>query len=115
MYALVKVNHLLRLISDQPTSELPAFLQSYLDVFSTKNAKKLTLHRNIDLAIELQPGKEPLYGPIYLLSPRELAALKEFLEENLAKGFIREFKSPTGTLILFIPKKDNGLKLCINY
>jgi len=86
-----------------------------LDVFSTKNAKKLTLYYNIDLAIELQPGKEPLYKPIYFLLPRELVVLKEFLEENLIKGFIRESKSPIRTLILFIPKKDDGLRLYINY
>ena len=88
MYVLVEINHLLRSTSDQLTSELPACLQRYLDVFSTENAKKLTPHYNIDLAIELQPRKEPLYELIYPLSPRELAVLKEFLEENLTKGFI---------------------------
>jgi hypothetical protein len=49
------------------------------------------------------------------LSLRELAALKEFLEENLAKGFIRESKSPAGALILFALKKNKGLRLCVNY
>ena len=49
------------------------------------------------------------------MSLRELAALKEFLEENLAKGFIRESKSPAGALILFAPKKDGGLRLCVDY
>jgi hypothetical protein len=49
------------------------------------------------------------------LSLRELAALKEFLEENLTKGFIRESKSLTDALILFALKKDKGLRLCINY
>jgi hypothetical protein len=49
------------------------------------------------------------------LSPRELVALKEFLEENLAKGFIQESKSPTGAPILFSLKKDGSLRLCVNY
>jgi hypothetical protein len=49
------------------------------------------------------------------LSLRELATLKEFLEENLTKGFIRESKSPAGAPILFALKKDGGLRLCINY
>jgi len=86
-----------------------------LDVFSVSNVKKLTLHRDIDLTIELQPGKEPLYKPIYPLSLQELTALKEFLEKNLVKGFIRKFKSFIRTLILFVFKKDDGLRLCINY
>jgi hypothetical protein len=67
------------------------------------------------MAIDLQPGKEPLYGPIYPLSQTELAALREFLEEYLAKGFIRESKSLAGAPILFVPKKDGGLRLCVNY
>jgi len=75
----------------------------------------LAPHRNIDLAIDLQPGKEPPYGPIYPLSQTELAALRDFLEENLAKGFIRESKSPAGAPILFVPKKDGGLRLCVDY
>jgi hypothetical protein len=49
------------------------------------------------------------------LLPRELIVLKEFLEENLAKGFIREFKSLAGALILFVLKKDGSLRLCVNY
>jgi len=87
VYALVEVNHLIPSTSSLP-GELPESLQSYIDVFSTTNAKQLAPHRDIDLAIELQPGKEPPYGPIYPLSQTELAALREFLEENLEKGFI---------------------------
>jgi hypothetical protein len=90
-------------------------LQYYLNVFSKVNAKKLALNRDIDLAIDLLPGKEPLYRPMYSLSLRELVALKEFLEENLAKGFIRESKSPASAPILFAPKKDGSLRLCVDY
>ena len=119
IYALIEVNHLLR--PDQLpaltalANQFPTCLGCYTDVFSDANAKKLAPNRDIDLAIELQPGKEPPYGPIYPLSPRELAALKEFLEENLAKGFIRESKSPAGAPILFALKKDGSLRLCVDY
>ena len=41
--------------------------------------------------------------------------LKEWLEENLRKGFIWELKSPTSAPILFTPKKDGGLQLCVDY
>jgi hypothetical protein len=119
IYALIEVNHLLR-PEKLPellalANQFPTCLGCYTDVFSDANAKKLAPNRDIDLAIELQPGKEPPYGPIYPLSPRELAALKEFLEENLAKGFIRESKSPAGAPILFAPKKDGSLRLCVDY
>jgi Reverse transcriptase (RNA-dependent DNA polymerase) len=117
IYAVVEVNSLIySTLSDKlSTDHLPCSLQDYLDVFSPTNAEELADHRDIDLAIELQPGKEPPYGPIYPLSQTELAALKEFLEENLAKGFIRESKSPAGAPILFAHKKDGGLRLCVDY
>jgi hypothetical protein len=115
IYALVEVNHLLQSQSPDLSNKLPACLQHYLDVFSKANAEKLALNRDINLAIDLLPGKEPLYGPMYPLSLRELVALKEFLEENLAKGFIRESKSPAGAPILFASKKDGSLRLCVDY
>jgi hypothetical protein len=96
-------------------NKLPTSLKRHIEVFLVDNAKKLAPHRDIDMAIELQPRKEPPYGPIYPLSPQELAALKEYLEENLEKGFIRESKSPASAPILFTPKKDGGLQLCVDY
>jgi hypothetical protein len=52
---------------------------------------------------------------MYPLSPRELVALKEFLEKNLAKRFIQESKSLTSAPILFALKKDGSLRLYVNY
>ena len=49
------------------------------------------------------------------MSPWELAVLKEFLKENLAKVFIQESKSLVSTPILFVPKKDGSLRLYVNY
>ena len=99
----------------QQANKLPNSLYNFLDVFLASNTKKLVLYCDINLAIELQPRKEPLYGPIYPLSQTELAALRDFLEENLAKGFIQESKSPTSTPILFAPKKNSRLYLYIDY
>src|SRR6266487_1760893 len=116
VYALVDINHLIPSGISSLIDKLPENLKkNYPDVFSDQNAKKLAPHQDIDLAIELQPGKEPPYSPIYPLSPRELAALKEFLEENLEKGFIRESKSLASAPILFAPKKDGSLQLCVDY
>ena len=67
------------------------------------------------MAIELQEGKEPPFGPLYPLSQKELEALYQYVEENLEKGFIRPSKSPAGALILFVLKKDGSLCLCVDY
>ena len=111
----MEVNYLLRPESNQLTSNFPDYLKRYLDVFLAVNTKKLAPYWDIDLVIKLRLGIEPLYRLIYSLSPWELAVLKEFLEENLAKGFIRESKSLVGTPILFVPKKDGSLRLYVDY
>jgi transposase InsO family protein len=99
----------------QGSDTLPTELQGYKDVFSTENSGLLPSHKTTDHAIDLQPGKEPPYGPIYPLSQTELQELREYIEENLQKGRIRLSKSPAGAPILFVPKKDGGLRLCVDY
>ncbi|KAH0129268.1 hypothetical protein KCU82_g20625, partial [Aureobasidium melanogenum] len=59
--------------------------------------------------------KQPTFGPIYALSEKELKTLREYLDENLARGFIRKSESPAGYPILFAPKKDGSLRLCVDY
>ena len=45
----------------------------------------------------------------------ELETLKTYIETNLANGFIRPSKSPTGAPILFDRKSDGSLRLCVDY
>ena len=47
-------------------------------------------------AIKLEKGKQPPFGPIYSPGPVELETLKIYIKTNLANGFIRPSKSPTG-------------------
>ena len=42
-------------------------------------------------------------------------ALRKFIDENLATGFIRPSHSPHGAPVLFIQKKDGSLRLCIDF
>jgi len=49
------------------------------------------------------------------MSRTELQTLKEWLEENLSKGFIRASSSPTASPILFVKKTDGSLRLCVIY
>ena len=44
-----------------------------------------------------------------------MKVLRQYLDENLKKGFIRESKSPARYPILFAPKKDGTLRLCVDY
>ena len=45
----------------------------------------------------------------------ENLALQEFVKENLRKGYIQPLQLLAGYSVLFIPKKNRKLRMCINY
>jgi hypothetical protein len=97
------------------STTIPEQYKQFQDVFEKKNADILPKHRPYDCSIDLQDGAQPPFGPIYNLSQNELTTLREYIEENLAKNFIRHSKSPAGAPILFVKKKDGSLRLCVDY
>ena len=54
-------------------------------------------------------------GPIYPLSKKELDALWDYIREMEDHGKIRRSSSPISALILFVPKLDGTLRLCVDY
>jgi hypothetical protein len=44
-----------------------------------------------------------------------LQALREYLRKELAAGKIRRSKSPVGAPIIFVPKPDGSMRLCVDY
>jgi hypothetical protein len=57
----------------------------------------------------------PISKRSYRMPPNELAELKIQLQDLLDKGFIRPSASPWGCPALFVKKKDNSLRLCVDY
>ena len=51
----------------------------------------------------------------FKLTKDKLRALKEFIQENLQKGYIRLSQLLVGYLVLFILKKNRKLRIYINY
>jgi hypothetical protein len=49
------------------------------------------------------------------MPPNELVVLKIQLQDLLDKGFIRPSASPWGCPTLFVKKKNNSLRLCVDY
>jgi len=49
-------------------------------------AEQLPSHRETDHAIELKPGTEPPFMRMYNMSPAELKALDDYINDALAKG-----------------------------
>ncbi|UTT91961.1 hypothetical protein NDA17_003890 [Ustilago hordei] len=96
-------------------ADIPKPYQHLRDVFDEVEADKLPHHTEHDLHLELIEGGKPPQGPLYLKGPKEMSELRRYLDENLEKGFIRPSKSPARSPVLFIPKKDGGLRLCVDY
>ena len=59
---------------------LPSKYLDFEDIFNKTKA--------CSLPDDLQPEKEPPWGPIYNLSPSELKALRAYIDQHLANGFI---------------------------
>ncbi|KAA0033251.1 pol protein [Cucumis melo var. makuwa] len=89
-------------------------VRDYLDVFP-KELPGLPPHREVEFAIELEPGTVPISRAPYRMAPTELKELKVQLQELLDKGFIRSSVSPWGAPVLFVKKKDGLMRLCIDY
>ncbi|GBG72145.1 hypothetical protein CBR_g11078 [Chara braunii] len=74
-----------------------------------------TVPRPIQHRIEIEPGSKTPKGVVYRMSPRELEELRKQLDELLEKGWIRPSSSPFGAPVLFVPKKEGELRMCIDY
>jgi len=94
---------------------IPEHFHEFLHLFEKAKADELPPHRPYDHTIPLKEGSTPPYGPLYTMTRNELLAMKEFIEENLPKGFIRHSSSPAGAPCLFVKKSDGTLRLCNDY
>jgi hypothetical protein len=98
---------------ESPLERIPV-ASEYPDVFPDE-LPGMPPDQDIEFAIELHAGTAPISKRPYRMPPAELAELKKQLQELLDKGFIRPSTSPWGCPALFVKKKDDSLRLCIDY
>jgi hypothetical protein len=84
------------------------------EVFSERVINTLLEHTSHDFIIDTQENNF-LFDIIYNLFVEELRILRVYIEKNLKKEFITSFTSFTAILILFTKKKDDELRLCVDY
>jgi hypothetical protein len=94
---------------------LPEWHQKFKNIFSIKKAGCAPAYSMAKHAINLEPGTQPPFWLLYNLLANKLWYFKEYFENSVDKGWIRQSVSPAGAPILFVPKKDGGLRLCVNY
>jgi hypothetical protein len=49
------------------------------------------------------------------MTTEELETVKQYLVDNLSKGFIEPSQAPFVTLVLFVKKANGSLRFCINF
>jgi hypothetical protein len=86
----------------------------FLDVFP-EDLPGLPSKRDVEFVIELKPGTAPISKRLYRMPPNELVEHKTQLQDLLEKGFIRPSSSPWGCLAVFVKKKDQTLRMCVDY
>nr|GEW52674.1 reverse transcriptase domain-containing protein [Tanacetum cinerariifolium] len=68
-----------------------------------------------EFQIDLVPGAARVARAPYRLAPSEMKELADQLQELSDKGFIRPSSSPWGASVLFVKKKDESFRMCIDY
>jgi RNase H-like domain found in reverse transcriptase/Reverse transcriptase (RNA-dependent DNA polymerase)/Integrase zinc binding domain len=101
--------------ADDVLKKLPIWLRDLYDVFLPKLADKLPPQRSWDHKIELLPGKEPPYQKTRPMNPQELKVIRKWLDDNLAKGFIRESRARCAAPLLLAAKPGGGVRICQDY
>lgn len=95
------------------SAQLQSLLTEYDDVFG--ELKELPPKRPIAHVIPLEPGAKPIFKNMYRLTPKEKAEVERQIKDLLAKGLIEPSSSPWGAPVLFVPKQDGSLRMCIDY
>src|SRR6266487_4463576 len=101
--------------TEEVTAKVPAAYQDFYDVFSKAASNVLPPHREYDHQIQLEQAHDLKYSPLYKMTQEELLVVKEYLLDNLDKGFIEPSQAPFTAPVLFVRKPDRSLQFYINY
>ena len=95
--------------------KLKAIPQQYESVLQEVLPSGLPPERDIDHAIAIDQKAKPPHGHLFQLSPAELEAAKEYIQDLLKKGKIRPSKSPYGASLFFVKEKGKSLRGVVDY
>jgi hypothetical protein len=101
----------------QVQERLPKEYTEFADVFSKAASDTLPPRRPYDHKIQLTGDTTDAlsFSPLRHQSTEELQAIKQYLVENLHKGFIDASKAPFAAPILFVKKPNGSLRFCIDF
>ena len=105
-------------ITGKKFEEIKQFSKKYVKYkkLSQNNVEAgLLNYQSWDHEIRLQNERESTFDSIYKLAKNEFKILKNYIEKNFKKKFIRLSKLSTEYSILFTLKKNEKLRLCVDY
>ncbi len=102
-------------ILEEVKAKLSSEYHDYLDVFDRAMTDQLPSHRPYDHKIELIGEGTSPRSRLYHMSGYKLQKVKDYLIEHLNKGFISSSSASYASLILFVEKKDDSLRFCVDY
>ena len=89
-----------------PKSYIPEeYLRQHPKLFKPELETGLPQHTEWDHEINLKPGAKLRYHKIYRHTEEELKILREYLEKEMGRNYIRPSISPAGYPTMFVPKK----------
>jgi len=96
-------------------AKLSSKYHDYLDVFDRAMTDQLFSHCLYDHKIELIDERTSSRSRLYHMSDYKLQKVKNYLIEHLNKDFISSSSASYASLILFVEKKDDSLRFCVDY
>jgi hypothetical protein len=101
-------------IEEIKPSEAMNVVSEFPDVF-LEELPGMPPERRFEFAIELIPCTAPISKKAYRVSRLEFVELKKQIDELLEKGYIRPSTLPWAAPVLFLEKKDDTKRMCIDY
>jgi len=85
---------------------VPEKFHPWIKIFGKKQSERMPTRKVWDHAIEVKEGFVPRKGKVYPLSREEREKVREFIWEQLQKGYIWPSKSLQMAPVFFVGKKD---------
>ena len=94
---------------------VPESFHRWIKVFGKKQSERMPTRKLWDYAIDVKEGFIPRKEKVYPLSREEREEVREFVKEQLWKGYIQLSKSPQTALVFFVGKKDGKKRMVQDY
>ena len=85
---------------------VPEKFHRWIKIFRKKQSERMLMRKMWDYAIDVKERFVPRKEKVYPLSREEREEVREFIWEQLRKGYIQPSKSPQTAPVFFVGKKD---------